>query len=181
MEEISHEEFMRRVAIAALAVIEEDKQSPQEEDEGTSGVVTIAKRAGLPVGHVRQALKDFGFQGTFGDHLVMTPHVVERLESAAAPLRIRYGDEGSPRNVVNIHGGTGVQASAGGDVIGDLTVTVTYQEVLAELEKDIDKSALAPEKKTEARGLLRKFAATVGETVLKAGMEILVKQTLGGG
>ena len=180
MEEISHEDFMRRVAAAALAEIAASKEQPSD-DDGTSAVVLIAKRAGFPVGHVREALKDFGFQGTFGDHLVMTPTVVENLEAAAAPLRIRRGDGPAPRNVVNIHGGTGVQASAGGDVIGDLTVSVSYQEVLAELERDIEKSTLAPEKKNEALSALKKVVAAVGKTVLEKGLEILVKQSIGGG
>lgn len=173
MDEIDHDDFVQRVAVATMEVLHEP------DDHATKPVERIAARAGFPVGAVRAQLSAWGFQGTFGSRLAFTTFHVEKVE-AAALLRIRTSERRAS-NTVNIHGGTGVQASAGGDVIGDLTVTVTYAQVLAELERDVDKSALSAEKKNEAKSLLRKFAATVGQTVLKTGMDILVKQTLGGG
>ena len=168
MEEIDHEELQRRVAVATLEVL------ARGDDDNGSAVGMIGDESGISKGHVRAALKDWGFQGTFADDLVYTSFAVERVEAAAAPLRIRRGP--SAQNVVNVHGGTGVQAAAGGHVSGTLVVTITAEDAFKAIDASISASALPTEKKEEVRGWLRRACAAAGETVLKTPIEVGAKQ-----
>jgi hypothetical protein len=76
-------------------------------------------------------------------------------------------------NTIHNHGDNN-QMAAGGDVTGTLNVTISYEQVLNQLVRDIEKSNLPDEKKsgiiqaTKAllkEGALQGFKVTVGELI----------------
>jgi hypothetical protein len=170
MEQIDYDEFLQKIAVATIAVL-------QENPDDVNAVERISERSGFPVAHVRQVLGDvWGFQGTFGGGLMYTSFAMEKVFAASTSVRI-CRHEGS-KNVVNVHGGTGVQAAAGGNVFGTQSITITGQDAFNALEQTIEASSLAPETKAEARSLLRRAWDLAGPTIVKTAIELSTKQLL---
>jgi hypothetical protein len=152
----------------------------------------VARRANVPVGHVRKIMKeDFGLQFGLGDTFVWTRPQFEAIEAhvlmpvSRTPAvnsqvinigtnqgHVVGGDnhESTANNTVSNHGDNN-QIAAGGDV------TITYDQILNQLVRDVEASDLPPEKKRDVidgakellkTGVLQGMKLAVGEMVKAA-------------
>lgn len=157
----------------------------------------VAKRSSVPVGHVRKVLReDFGLKFGTGDtfgwtreqydaieaHTLMPVARAAAVNSQVFNINTNHGhvvagdNHESTDNTVSNHGSNN-QIAAGGDVTGNLNITVTYEQVLNQLVRDVEASDLPAEKKKGVidavkallkEGAVQSMKLAVGELVKAA-------------
>lgn len=173
--EIDYDEARLAVARAIVDLSEAGQRGEAVEDD--DDVAFVAKAAGLPTGIVTEIVEDLGLKMSAGGEIVYHHAAIERVKAMVEVNLVRRTGAGTTNNTVNVHGGEHVQASAGGS--GDMHMTVTYEQVLQQLEQKVIASNLAPEKKSEALSMLRGFVKTAGEAVIKTAIDLGAKGILG--
>lgn len=163
---VEHEEAERLIA-AAMVQIRDENLVP-------ATAQTIAEKSGLHEGNVLDILAQWGFKRALGGQYLLTREHWVRVEARA--LAAVKPPSSVSSNSFNFHNSSGIQA--GVNVSGNtqhVTITTTNQQLLAELERQVDSSALAPEQKKEAKSLLRRFAEAAGPPLLNAAVQLIGK------
>lgn len=165
-------EQMKLAVAKALVSMKNDAAARRIVDE-------VAQRAGLHVGQVREILDDdfrlgFGTGGTFS----WTQEQYESIEAYALnPVSRRPASvQSTTNNTFNNHGSNNnIQAAAGGDVTGNLHVTVTFDQVLNHLVRAVEASDMPSEKKTGIVTTLKSLLTEGALQGVKIGVADLLK------
>lgn len=160
-------ETQRKVAAAILDLIKEETAG------GPSfHVMNVADRSGIDdLDLVAAMVGDLNVDVVDDDEICWDDEDRRRLTKV---VRLKPKSGSSTANTL-INYGSNNQMAAGGDVTGTLNVTITYEEVLNQLVRDIEKSPLPPEEKASLLSKVRGVLKEGGIQVLKVTLAELAK------
>jgi hypothetical protein len=121
---------------------------------------SVARIASVPIGHVRDLFKSWGFGGTLGGGVAATPSSLERV-AALVEMPIARSQSPGARQQFFVTAGDRSQVQVGHHVSGTQSIA-TYQQVLEALKEQIERSPMPREEKETALQTLGTFMAIPG-------------------